>query len=203
MCTLQKDENGMLPVFKIWNLSKASNINGGISMPCVRTEKTILQNPTAIAVSENGHYFAIGFDRGTISLYRGDISRDRTKTLKSISAGTTAITGIAFKQQGKTVQMFVCSDSGVIVFNLQHKDREVKTVLDKTVAPTRCCELQTAHGTSETHFMVGRDDAVYCYTIDGRGPCYALEGEKSIIQWFRSHLLTISKPTKNTMSLQK
>lgn len=45
--------------------------------------------------------------------------------------------------------------------------------------------------------------AVYCYTIDGLGPCYALEGEKSIIQWFRSHLLTVSKPTKNTMSLQK
>lgn len=45
--------------------------------------------------------------------------------------------------------------------------------------------------------------AVYCYTIDGRGPCYALEGQKSIIQWFRSHLLTISKPNKNTISTQK
>lgn len=163
---LQKDDNGTLPVFKIWNLTKASNVNGGISMPCVRTEKIILQKPTAIAVSENGHYFAIGFDRGTISLYRGDISRDRTKNLKTISTGSTAITGIAFKQQGKTVQMFVCSDSGVIVFNLQHKDREVKAVLDKTVAPTRCCAIQTAHGTSETHFMVGRDD-VSLYILFG------------------------------------
>lgn len=127
-------------------------------MPCVRTEKIILQKPTAIAVSENGHYFAIGFDRGTISLYRGDISRDRTKNLKSISVGSTPITGIAFKQHAKTVQMFVCSESGVLVYNLQNKDREVKTVLDKTVAPIRCCALQTAHGTNETHFMVGRDD---------------------------------------------
>lgn len=127
-------------------------------MPCVRTEKIILQKPTAIAVSENGHYFAIGFDRGSISLYRGDISRDRTKNLKTISAGATAITGIAFKQHSKNVQMFVCSDSGVIVYNLQHKDREVKTVLDKSVAPSRCCALQSAHGSSEAHFMVGKDD---------------------------------------------
>lgn len=66
-------------VFKIWNLSKASDVNGGISIPCVRSEKILLQKPTAIAISENGNYFAIGFDRGSVSLYRGDISRDRSK----------------------------------------------------------------------------------------------------------------------------
>lgn len=174
---------------------------------------------------------AIGFDRGSISLYRGDISRDRKKNLKTISVGTTPISGIAFKQQAKTVHMFVCSDSGVFVYNLQNKDKEYKTVLDKMNAAARCCALQTAQGINEAHFMVGRDDvsfeqfffyffhlyfiqngfsfkcfnsqAVYCYTTDGRGPCYALEGEKSIIQWFRSHLLTISKSSKNTMSQQK
>lgn len=130
-------------------------------MPYVRVEKIVLQKPTAIAISENGHYFAIGFDRGSVSLYRGDISRDRSKNLKTISVGSTSITGIAFKQHGKTVQMFVCSDSGVVVYNLQSKDREIKTVLDKTVAPTRCCALQTAHESNETHFMVGKDDVCY------------------------------------------
>lgn len=129
-------------------------------MPCVRSEKIILQTPTAIAVSDNGHYFAIGFDRGSLSLYRGDISRDRSKNLKTISAGSTTITGIAFKQHARTVQMFVCSDSGVTVYNLQNKDREAKTVLDKTIAPTRCCAIQTAHGSNEAHFMVGRDDVI-------------------------------------------
>lgn len=158
---LQKDDNGQLPVFKIWNLSKASSVNGGISMPCVRTEKIVLQNPTAIAVSENGHYFAIGFDRGSISLYRGDISRDRSKNLKTISVGTTPITGIAFKQHAKSVQMFVCSDLGVVVYNLQNKDREMKTELDKTPSPSRCCALQAAHGLNETHFMVGKDDVCF------------------------------------------
>lgn len=126
-------------------------------MPCVRTERIILQQPTAIAVSENGHYFAIGFDRGSVSLYRGDISRDRTKNLKTISVGSAPITGIAFKQHAKSVQMFVCSDAGVVVYNLQ-KEREVKTVLDKSMEPTRCCALQSAHGLNETHFMVGKDD---------------------------------------------
>lgn len=147
-----------MPVFKIWNLTKALKINGSISPPCLRTEKIALQKPTAIGVSENGHYLAIGFDRGSISLYRGDISRDRAKTLKTISAGIMPITGIAFKQSTKNVQMFVCSDSGVLVYNLQSKDKEQKTVLDKSEAATRCSALIAAQGNNETHFMVGRDD---------------------------------------------
>lgn len=53
------------------------------------------------AVTENGQFLAIGFDRGGISLYRGDIGRDRSKTLKTLSSGTSAITGIAFKQLSK------------------------------------------------------------------------------------------------------
>lgn len=157
-CFLQNEDNGTLPVYKIWNLTKALKVNGSVAPPCLRTEKIALQRPTAIGVSENDHFMAIGFDRGSVSLYRGDISRDRAKTLKTISVGITPITGIAFKQHGKNVQMFVCCDSGVVVYNLQSKDKEQKTVLDKTVAPTRCCALQTAHSSNETHFMVGRDD---------------------------------------------
>ncbi|KAJ6646297.1 Vacuolar protein sorting-associated protein 11 like [Pseudolycoriella hygida] len=200
LITVGDDENGSVPVFKVWNLSKTTRS----TVSCLRTVRTALQKPTALGVSENGQFLAIGFDRGSISLYRGDISRDRSKNMKTLSGGISAITGIQFKQCGKVVQMFVCSDSGVLVYNLEHKDKEPKIVLDKTCEPTRCCALQKSSiGLSETHFMVGRDDAVYCYTVDGRGPCYALEGQKSIIQWFRSHLLTISKPNKGTMSTQK
>lgn len=142
----------------MWNLAKATKANGGISIPCLRTVKTALQKPTALAISDNDMFMAIGFDRGGISLYRGEISRDRSKVVKTISGGTAAISGIAFKAQGKIVQMFVCSDSGVLVYNLQHKDKEVKTVLDKNCSAIRCCALQTTQSSSESHFMVGRDD---------------------------------------------
>lgn len=134
---------------------------------------------------------AIGYERGNISLYRGDISRDRSKTLKSLTAGTSAIAGIAFKHYEKSTQMFVCSNSGVYVFNILSKDREVRQVLDTETSQMRCCELQTSYF-NEGHFMVGRDDAIYCYTSDGRGPCYVLEGEKQFIKWFRNHLVIIS-----------
>lgn len=154
----QNENTGILPVFKIWNLSKASKVNGGISVPCVREEKIVLQRPTAMAICENGQYFAIGFDSGSISLYRGDISRDRSKNLKYLSFGSAPITGIAFKQYAKVVYMFVCSDAGVNVYNLQVKDREIKTVLDRAIDTRRCSALQSAYDSNETHFMVGMDD---------------------------------------------
>ena len=37
---------------------------------------------------------------------------------------------------------------------------------------------------------------MYCYTPDGRGPCYAVEGQKIMLQWFRSYLVIVAKDTK-------
>lgn len=64
----------------------------------------------------------------------------------------------------------------------------------------------------EAHFMIGRDNvrqtknlhlnkinfqAIYCYTSDGRGPCYAVDGEKVMLEWSRGYLIIISKSQKS------
>uniref|UniRef100_A0A6B2EKS8 Vacuolar protein sorting-associated protein 11 homolog n=1 Tax=Phlebotomus kandelakii TaxID=1109342 RepID=A0A6B2EKS8_9DIPT len=201
LITVGTDDNGPVPDLKVWNLSGKVSKDG---LPTnVRTMKIALQKPTALGVSDGGQYMAIGFDRGSISLYRGDIARDRSKTMKSLSGGTSAITGIAFKTVSKVAQMYICSDSGVLMYNLHSRDKEVKVVLDTMTTPIRCCVLQTGQNVGDGHFMVGKDDAVYCYTSEDRASCYALDGQKSILQWFRSNLLTVSKPTKNSISSQK
>uniref|UniRef100_A0A1B0CT92 Vacuolar protein sorting-associated protein 11 homolog n=2 Tax=Lutzomyia longipalpis TaxID=7200 RepID=A0A1B0CT92_LUTLO len=181
LITVGADDGGS-PDLKVWNLSGKPTKEG--HPICLRTMKTALQRPTALGVSDGGQYMAIGFDKGSISLYRGDIARDRSKAMKTLSGGTSAITGIAFKMITKIAQMFVCSDSGVIMYNLHSRDKELKVVLDSDPKPIRCC-------------------AVYCYTSDDRASCYALDGEKSILQWFRTNLLAVSKSSKNSMSLQR
>lgn len=133
-------------------------------MAFLRTDKIALQKPTAIAVTEKGQLMAIGFDRGSVSLYRGDISRDKTKTVQSLSCGIASITGIAFKSLEKQTQMFVCSDAGVLVFAIYGKDKEEKSSLDNKCVPTRCCEMQTGPTKGDAYFMVGRDD-VSCIHI--------------------------------------
>lgn len=170
---------------------------------CLRVVKTNLQKPSALGVSENGQCMAIGFERGNVSIYKGDVARDKTKAVKNVTFGTAAIRGIAFKQTGKVTQMFVCSDSGVFLYTIQGRDKEFKSTLDTTTGTTltTCCWLQTGH--NEGYFMVGRDDAIYCYTIDGRAPCYAFDGRKFLIRWFRSHLLMVTAPVRENASNQK
>jgi vacuolar protein sorting-associated protein 11 len=134
---------------------------------CLRVVKTNLQKPMALGVSENGQCLAIGFERGNVSIYKGDVARDKSKTVRNLIFGTAAIRGIAFKQTGRVTQMFVCSDSGVFLFTIQGRDKEFK------------------------------------YTIDGRAPCYAFDGRKVLIRWFRSHLLMVTAPFHDNLFQQK
>lgn len=147
----------MVSVFKVHNLSKPT---ANRDFPCMRTVKLSLPKPTALAVSENCKYMAIGFDRGVISLYRGDISRNRSITPQTLKCGNSSIVGMAFRLVNNTMEMYVCSDSGVFVYMLSDKAKDTPLVLDQVSAPSRCCLLQSPqYGVSgDGHFMVGRDD---------------------------------------------
>lgn len=50
------------------------------------------------------------------------------------------------------------------------------------------------------NFVVARNDAIYCYTTDGKGPCYAVEGEKVLIQWSKTYLVIVSKEENKSAS---
>lgn len=53
--------------------------------------------------------------------------------------------------------------------------------------------------------VVGRPEAVYFYEVDGRGPCWAFEGSKQFVAWFRGYLVVVSadplKPNKNALNI--
>lgn len=52
--------------------------------------------------------------------------------------------------------------------------------------------------------IIGRPEAVYFYEVDGRGPCWAFEGEKKFLGWFRGYLLCViadQRNEKNTFNI--
>ncbi|CAN4099934.1 unnamed protein product [Withania somnifera] len=58
--------------------------------------------------------------------------------------------------------------------------------------------------TPNTEFIIGRPEAIYFYEIDGRGPCWAFEGEKKFLGWFRGYLLCVfadQRTGKNTFNV--
>lgn len=200
-------KSGNTAEVKIWNLTKAKNKQ----TPCLKSFKTTIQRqkPTALAVINNGVnsqiFLALGFERGDLILYKGDPTKSSdfsyTALQISNSISTRKITGISFNLVGKQCHLFICSDNVIIAYEFnsqiqlqQNSEKEFnKQILDCKNAPSRCCTLQVHQ---ETYFLVGRDDAIYCFTIDGRGPCYALEGQKILIKSFGNYLVTILKTNK-------
>uniref|UniRef100_A0A1A9V1Q0 RING-type domain-containing protein n=1 Tax=Glossina austeni TaxID=7395 RepID=A0A1A9V1Q0_GLOAU len=85
-------------------------------------------------------------------------------------------------------------DGGIFCYSLFKNKREMKIVLDNEAALVHCCTVQTLQ--NEHYFVVGRDDALYCYTADGRGPCYAIDGRKKILKSFGKYLMVVLEQSK-------
>ncbi|XP_075227326.1 vacuolar protein sorting-associated protein 11 homolog [Lycorma delicatula] len=69
----------------------------------------------------------------------------------------------------------------------------VPTILDSVGCSPHCSVLMDS--VKDSHFIC-RNDAIYCYTTDGLGPCYAIDGEKIMLQWFRCYLVIVAKESK-------
>ncbi|KAL5288344.1 VPS11 family protein [Megaselia abdita] len=197
---------GLTAEIKIWNLAKARNRQ----VPCLKSFKSTIQRqkPTALAVVNNGVnsqiFLALGFERGDLVLYKGDPTKSSDFSYTALAIFTISskkITGIAFNLIGKSCHLFICSDNGILSYEFnsqlqlqQNSEKEFsKIILDRKSEPSRCCTLQKDQ---DSYFLVGRDDAIYCFTSDGRGPCYALDGQKVLIKCFGNYLVTVLKTNK-------
>ncbi|XP_076240073.1 vacuolar protein sorting 11 isoform X2 [Calliopsis andreniformis] len=194
--TIGEDELGCNPTIKVWNLAKPDKQG---NPTCVRISRVIPSfkavPATALCVHSSLTLMAVGFGDGSIMLYRGDLTRERKNKIKVLKGTNASITGLAIKSTGRQNHLFVATTNSVFLYNITVKDKEFKSPLD-TMGCARKCSVLT-ESMQDSHFMIGCDDAIYCYTPDGRGPCYAVEGQKIMLEWFRSYLVIIAKEAAN------
>ncbi|XP_068617562.1 vacuolar protein sorting-associated protein 11 homolog [Battus philenor] len=191
LVTIGEDEPGLNPLIKVWDWSRNDR-----HPSCSRVSRAVPSHlrptpATALAV-HNKNLLAVGFQDGSVSLFRGDIARQRSGKMRTLpDTGTSPITGLAFKGADK---LFMVSRSCTMVYWLG-AGRCV--TLDAMGAAPGCSVLADRHS-----YTVATTDAIYCYTTEGRGPCYALAGEKVHINWFRNYLVIVTNepPAKSTVS---
>ena len=180
-------------VVKIYDIDKKEKNS---DLPCL-VRSTRLNHapgtPTALAIDDESQLVAVGFDNGTLILLRGDLRRDRGSRQKALVTGTATsgvgISGVAFRSS----YLYVASTREVLLFNTSAKDKETCTRLDDIGCDAGL--TVATEGLQEAHFATARQDAVYFYSSDGRGQCYAVEGEKSQIFWFRHYFVILVKET--------
>ncbi|KAF8656769.1 hypothetical protein HU200_060493 [Digitaria exilis] len=134
---------------------------------------------------------AIGLDNGFIYCIKGDIARERITRFKlqveAASDGSTSlpITGLGFRIEGQAHQLFAVTPSSVSLFSL-HVQPPRRQTLDQIG-----CQTNAVAMSDRMDLIIGRPEAVYFYEVDGRGPCWAFDGEKKFVGWFRGYLLCI------------
>ncbi|KAH8390452.1 hypothetical protein KR200_002186, partial [Drosophila serrata] len=160
---------------------------------------------TADVIDEKLLALGIGFANGDILLHYGKISRDFSTNLCRHTISSNPIIGIHLDQLSdiSTQNIFITCNHGVYCFLLKDKGFIDKIfVLDnEKIHFNHCCTMRKPacgdfHGSM---LVVGREDAMYCYTRDGRGPCFAIEGRKKWSSWEGHNLIIVVKPMKSLL----
>ncbi|KAG7583473.1 Vacuolar protein sorting protein 11 C-terminal [Arabidopsis suecica] len=133
---------------------------------------------------------AIGLDNGCIYCVKGDIARERITRFKLQVDGRSTITGLGFRMDGQALLLFAVTPDSVNLFSMQAQPPRLQT-LDHIGG-----SVNTVTMSDRSELIVGRPEAVYFYEVDGRGPCWAFEGEKKFMGWFRGYLLCVIADSK-------
>lgn len=145
----------------------------------------------------------IGLENGSIYCIQGDIARERIKRFKlqvdnHLDKSQSSITGLGFRVDGQVLQLFAVTPNTVNLFNM-HTQAPTRQTLDRIGSSVTSVAM-----TDRSEFIIGRPEAIYFYEVDGRGPCWAFEGEKKFLGWFRGYLLCVfadQRTGKNTFNV--
>eukprot|EP00795_Rhopilema_esculentum_P008547 gene8547-14548_t len=193
LVSVGEDEKGANNLIKVWNFDKIDKSGSPLRCRMYRAMTgTKNVSVTIICVHENLSQMAIGFEDGTVIIVRGDVTRERQARQRLVHQDKYPVTGLAYKQMGSNITLFVTTTETVTSYNVSARDH--KEVLDGFGCDFKCSAISDV--SQENQFVIARPDALYFYQTEGRGPCLAFEGEKKMVYWFRGYLVVVSKENK-------
>ena len=172
---------------------------------------------TFMNVSKDGHYLALGLLTGQVKLFYGknvlednswglsigmsndapafvNLSHDATSPVSHLSFTTSTL----FVVHASSSSSISSDDEvGVVTYRIPPSSDHTTapSPKDSTVLEQRgsnCATLGFALGSkTQNHLAVGMDEAVYFFSKDDRGQCYALGSRKQELSWYRRYLLVL------------
>ncbi|ROT78394.1 putative vacuolar protein sorting-associated protein 11-like isoform X2 [Penaeus vannamei] len=165
------DKNDGPSEIKVWAPDKA-DVHG--QPPCLRTlcpdprpnqagsrassglnQAGKVPKVTALAVHPNLSLMAVGFQDGSVMLYRGEVSRDRGSKHRVLLTVSSSITSLHIRHNTRATHLFVTTKNNIFCINCTARDKETTVELDSVGCEPGCATL--ADGRHE-HFLVARPD---------------------------------------------
>ncbi|KAF2813315.1 vacuolar protein sorting-associated protein 11 [Mytilinidion resinicola] len=186
------------PVLKVWALDKLEKKSG---TPRCQSTLTIhngrKQFPiSAFAALDDLSQLAVGFANGAVTVVRGDLIHDRGARQRTVFESEEPITGIEFRE-GSITTLYIATTGRIATLIISGRGQgQPARSLDETGCGVGCMTVDK----TTRDVIVARDDAIYYYGPQGRGPVYAFEGEKKMITIFKDYVAVVSPPKSNTIT---
>ncbi|KYK56180.1 hypothetical protein DCS_08147 [Drechmeria coniospora] len=175
------------PVLKAWALDKL--VKKTKTPTCLSTltiNNGRRQFPiSAFAATDDLSQIAVGFGNGAVTVIRGDLIHDLGTKQRIVFESEEPITGVQLAVDEKLTTLFVSTTSRIMRLGLSRKGQGLPP---KTVEDFGCAVgcMTADPGTGDV--VVAREDAIYTYSLDGRGPPRAYETPKNMVFVFRDYV---------------
>ncbi|KAJ1892620.1 Vacuolar protein sorting-associated protein 11, partial [Kickxella alabastrina] len=176
------------PVIKLWPVDKLMRQTDVQPVTVKYQQPTTTPYPlTAVAVTPSLSQIALGFAGGHIVLIRGNIAKSKSTKQRTLHAAPEPITNLHFVTDdiGTSVTLFATTTAQTLVFDTSATSNKN----DASVLEERGCGIGCSLVNEERELIVARDEAIYFYTVEGRGPCFAFDAPKVMIRRFKHYLL--------------
>lgn len=187
------------PVLKVWALDKPIKKTG---LPTCQSTLAIQNGRkpfpiSAFAAVEDLSQLAVGFANGAVTVIRGDLIHDRGAKQRTVFESDEPITGVEFRDAAKITTLYVSTTARILKLVISGKGQgQPARALEDAGCGVGCMTVDKQTG----DIIVVRDDAIYYYKLDGRGPCYAYDGPKSLVAVFEGYVALVSPPASTSNS---
>jgi tetratricopeptide (TPR) repeat protein len=195
LVTVAEDLGAGEPILKVWALDKPEPKTG---IPICLSTVTINNGKkpfpiTAFTATEDLSQLAVGFANGTVTLIRGNLVHDLGTKQRIVHESEEPVTGVELHvDPSNLTTLFIATTSRILklVVSAKGHGNAPKTVEDHGCG-LGCMTVDKRTG----DVVVARDDAIYYYNLDGRGPPRAYDSPKKSICIFQDYVALVSDPT--------
>lgn len=131
----------------------------------------------------------MGFANGSVTVIRGDLIHDRGAKQRIVHESEEPITGLVFRADAGLTTLFVATTARILKLVISGRGQgQPARTLEDTGCGVGCMTVDDDTG----DIVVARDDAIYYYGVDGRGPCIGCEGPKSLVAIYGDYIALVS-----------
>ncbi|KAI1346402.1 vacuolar protein sorting protein-like protein [Xylaria sp. FL0043] len=184
------------PVLKVWALDKPVKKTGlPTCLSTININNGRKQFPiSAFAALDDLSQLAVGFANGAVTVIRGDLIHDRGTKQRVVYESEEPITGVEFVSDQKLTTLFLATTSKLLKLVISGRGHGQPP---RTVEDSGCAAGCMTVNKKTDDIIVVREDAVYYYTVDGRGLCFANDGATTLVSTFEDYVALVAPPTSS------